>query len=226
MKHTKILALSCTTALLTACGGGGGGGDTAAPAVFTFPVDAAYTKVMTTATSLSGTAVDGSDTYTLNLSVTPAADETFEGIARKKASQSLTIKKNGAVAVSANYDQFFSVAPFSSKGARYSDGTYGVATGTGAYSSSAKIGDSGQIGTLTVYTNSNKTAVVSTSDSTWNIEAAESASTAYACTNSSVKNASGVLVNTASGCFKIDNGGTVVGVKYTLAVAGKTLVFR
>ena len=182
MKHAQIFALSCTTALLTACGGGGGGGggggDTAAPAVLTFPVDAAYTKVMTTATSLSGTAVDGADTYTMNLSVLPAVDEAFEGTVRKKASQSLTIKKNGAVAVSSNYDQFFSIAPFSSKGARYSDGTYAVATGTGVYSS--------------------KSAVVSTSDATWNVEAADTASTAYACTNSSVKNASGVLVNLAS----------------------------
>ena len=137
------------------------------------------------------------------------------------------MKKNGAVIVATSYDQFFSVSPLSSKGARYSDGTYAVATGAAiGYPVSAKIGDSGQLGTMTIYADSTKTSVVGSTESTWNIESADTASTAYACTNSTVKNASGVLVTTSSGCFKIDTAGAVLGLKYTLAVAGKTLVFR
>ncbi|MEO5661564.1 MAG: hypothetical protein ABIQ90_17475, partial [Polaromonas sp.] len=59
-----------------------------------FPLDAAYAKAVTTGVSLNGTAVDGADTYTMSLSITPATDGTFEGVIRKKSIESLTIKKN------------------------------------------------------------------------------------------------------------------------------------
>ncbi len=223
MKHLRTITISPLAAMLIACGGGGSSDTGTATA---FPVDAAYTKVMTTANSFNATATDGADTYTMNLSIAPAADEAFEGVTRKKASQSLTIKKNGATAVAVSYDQYFSVSPFVSRGAKYSDGTYGVASGSGTLSTSAKIGDSGPFENITLYTNSTKSTVVSSSASTWDLEAADNASTAYACVNSIVRNSAAVITGTATGCFKIDSAGNTLGVKYTLAVSGKTLNFR
>lgn len=162
MKIHYPIAGFCLTALLSACGGGGGDATPAATpvAAASFPLDAAYTKAVTTGVSLSGTAVDGADTYTLSLSITPATDGTFEGTVRKRAIQSLTIKKNGSVLAVTNINGYYSTNPLTTYGATYSDGTYAVQTSiTGNFPTTAKVGDSGALGTLTLYTNSSKTTV-------------------------------------------------------------------
>ena len=194
--------------------------------VLSFPLDAAYAKAVTTGVSLNGTAVDGADTYTMSLSITPATDEIFEGVVRNKSIESLTIKKNGSVLGVSGIDLYYSLNPFTTQGARYSDGTHAVQTSTtGAFPATAKVGDSGALGTLTVYTNASKTTVLSTSLSTWTLEA-DTATTAFGCANSVIKNAAGAQTGTAAGCYKIDTNGNALGMRFTLSVAGKTLVFK
>ena len=181
---------------------------------------------MTSGISLAGTAVDGADTWTLSLSLAPAADEVFEGATSKKANESLTIKKNGVTVLTSSIESFFTTNPLVMRGAKYSDGSYAVATvANGALSNTAVVGNSGPFGTLTLYSNSSKTSVLLTQESTWTLET-DTATTAYGCVNSVGKNASGAVVSTSAGCYKIDTSGAVKGMKWTLAVAGKTLVFR
>lgn len=224
MKLRTTLALSLTSAFLAACGGGGG--DSTPVATTTFPLEAAYTKAVINGISLSGTAVDGADTWSMTVSLTPASDEVFEGVVRKKALQSLTVKKNGAVLAASNIQSYFSINPVTTQGARYSDGTYAVRTSTtGSFPVAAKVGDSGGLGILTVYTDANKTSIHSTSESTWTLEA-DTATTAFSCTNIILKNAAGALTGTAAGCYKIDTQGNALGMRYTQSVAGKTLVFK
>ena len=230
MKFRTTFALSFISAFLAACGGGDSA--PAAPtvainaAITTFPLDAAYTKAMTNGVSLNGTAVDGADTYSIALSLTPASDEAFEGVPRKKALQSLTLRKNGAVLTATSIQSYFSLNPFATQGARYSDGTYAVQTSTtGSFPVAAKVGDSGGLGILTLYTNASKTSIQSTTESTWTLEA-DTATTAFGCVNSIVKNAAGAQTGTAAGCYKIDTNGNALGMRYTLNVAGKTLVFK
>lgn len=226
MKYPTLLALTLSTAFLAACGGGGGDSTPAASIPTTFPLDAAYTKAVTNGVSLSGTAVDGADTWTMTVSLTPASDEAFEGVVRKKALQSLTIKKNGTVLAASNIQSYFSTNPFATQGARYSDGTYAVQTSTtGSFPVAAKVGDSGGLGILTVYTDTSKTSIQSTAESTWTLEA-DTATTAFGCANSILKNAAGAQTGTAAGCYKIDTAGNALGMRYTLSVAGKTLVFK
>lgn len=229
MKIQTTLAVALSAALLSACGGGSDSSP-AAPvaltAATTFPLDTAYTQVSTTGISLNATAVDGADTWTMALSVTPAADQTFEGATAKKSVQSITIKKNGATVVSSGGESFFTINPFAVKGLKLNDGTYGVQTVAGtALSNVAKVGDSGSLGTLTAYPNSSKSSVSFTQEGTWTLEA-DTATTAFGCSNFTAKNTSGSVISTTSGCYKIDTNGTVKGMRYTLAVAGKTLVFR
>ena len=217
-------AFAWGTTFLAACGGGGS--DTpSSTASATFPLDAAYTKMFINGVTVNGTAVDGADTYTLALTLTPAADEVFEGVARKKNITSLTLKKNGAVLTATNIQSYFSVNPFAQHGARYSDGTYGVMKNSGNFSSAARVGDGGALGILTTYTDSSRTRVVNTVESTWTLEA-DTATTAFGCTNSVLRDAAGTLTGTQSGCFKIDTSGNALGTRYTLSVAGKTLVFK
>jgi hypothetical protein len=176
--------------------------------------------------TLNGTAVDGADTYTMSLSITPATDETFEGVVRKKSLEVLTLKKNGAVLNATNIDGYYSTAPFVQWGARYPDGTYAVQTSsTNVFPATAKVGESGAAGTLTLYTSSNKAAVQSTTQSTWTLEA-DTATTAWSCVNVIVKNAAGLQTSTSAGCTKFDTSGNSLGMRYTLSVAGKTLVFK
>lgn len=228
MKLRTSLASSLTCAFLAACGGGS---DSAPPnpttsGTTTFPLNAAYTKAVTNGISLSGTAVDGADTWNMTMSLTPASDEVFEGVVRKKAIQSLTIKKNGVVLTATSIQSYYSLNPFATQGARYSDGTYAVQTSTtGAFSTAAKVGDSGPLGILTLYTNTSKTSIQGTTESTWTLEA-DTATTAFGCANSIVKNAAGAQTSTASGCYKIDTKGNALGMRYTLSIAGKTLVFK
>ena len=181
---------------------------------------------MTSGINLSGTAVNGADTYTMSLSITPAADGSFEGLQSKKAIETLTMKKNGVVLNVTNIDAYFSINPLSMKGASYSDGSYAVQTSnTGAYPASAKVGDSGPQGTLTLYNSIADRTVKSTSQSSWTMEA-DTATTAFGCSNSILRNAAGAQTGTATGCYKIDANGNVLGMRYTLSVAGLTLVFK
>ena len=229
MKIKITLAAALSAVILSACGGGGSDpvvapAAPAAPA--TFPLDTAITQVSTKGISLSGTAVDGVDTWTMALSVAPAADQTFEGATAKKSVQSITIKKNGATVVSSGGESFFTINPFTVKGLKLNDGTYGVQTVAGsALSNAAKVGDSGLLGTITAYSNSLKSSVLFTQEGTWTLEA-DTATTAFGCSNFTSKNIAGGVFSTTSNCYKLDTNGTVSGLRFTLAVAGKTLVFR
>ena len=159
--------------------------------------------------------MDGADTWSMTVSLTPASDEAFEGVVRKKALQSLTIKKNGTVLTASNIQGYYSLNPFATQGARYSDGTYAVQTSTtGSFPVAAKVGDSGGLGILTLYTNASKTGVQGTTESTWTLEA-DTATTAFGCANSILKNSAGAQTGTAAGCYKIDTNGNAVGMRYT-----------
>ena len=228
MKHPTLLALTLSTAFLAACGGGD---DSPAPtgpvaSTLTFPLAAAYAKGFTTGVSLNGTAVDGADTYTMSLSITPVADEVFEGVLSKKSSGALTMKKNGTVLGADAISYYYTVNPFTQTGGRYSDGSYAVLTNnTGNFPTAAKVGDAGTVGTLTLYTSASKTAVKATTQNTWTLEA-DTATTAFGCVNSVIRDAAGTQTSTAAGCTKIDTNGNVLGMRYTLSIAGKTLVFK
>ena len=221
MKTLSLSAILLVTASLVACGGGGGGTTAVIP---TYSADAATTKLLAAGGTFTATAVSGSDTYTLSLSTTPDADATFGGTTRKKSTQSLTIKKNGVLAGVSTYDSYYSVNPLVSYGAVFSDGTYGVSTGSYVTPTAAKVGDSGAAGTQVIYTNSTLASILSTQTSTWTMEA-DTATTAFYCLNSVIKNASNIQTSTGSTCFKIDSGNNAIGLRITITVSGTTLVF-
>ena len=136
------------------------------------------------------------------------------------------MKKNGAVLSADTSSSYYSINPFTTKGAIYSNGTYAVQTSnTGFFPTAAKVGDSGTLGTLTLYTSPTKTTVQTTTQSTWTLEA-DTASTAFGCANIVLKDAAGTQTGTAAGCYKIDTNGNAMGMRFTLSVAGKTLVFK
>lgn len=229
MQLKTSLALVVSAVLLTACGGGSDSSpavSVASTSVATFPLDRVYTQVSTTGISLNATAVDGADTFILSVSLAPAADQTFEGVTAKKSVQAITIKRNGVTFSASGSEDFFTINPYSVKGQINNDGTYGVQTvAAKPFSNTAKVGDSGSLGTMTIYSNSSKSSISMVEQSTWTLEA-DTETTAFSCINSVLKDASGDLIATGASCLKIDTSGTVRGLRFTIAVPGKTLIFR
>lgn len=224
-KCHRLMVTALAVASLVACGGGGGGGGSEVSSV-SFPVEAVFVGANTGGLSVSGGTVDGSDNWTINLTMAPAADQTFEGVAVKQSLTSVTIKKNGATVVSSGGQGFFSTNPYAPKGLILADGSYGVqSVPANVLPATANVGSSGSLGKVTIYQNSSKATTLFTQEGTWTLEA-DTATTAYLCTNTTAKNTSNQLISTTAGCYKINTAGTVVGLRWTLAVAGKTLTFR
>lgn len=214
-----------SVALVAACGGGGDGSGTVT-STSTFAVNTAFTQLATTGAAFAASAADGADNWTLSLAYTPSADTTFESESVKATNAAITIKKNGATVLSSGGQSFFTINPYMPKGLILNSGPYGVQTTAAATLSDAlTVGSSASLGVVTVYTSALKNTVSFTQEGTFTLEA-DTANTAFACSNVTARNTSGAVITTSAICLKIQPNGTVLGVKYTLAVEGKTLVFR
>ena len=225
----KLISIYAVSALLVACGGGGsdsspgtGGSGTST----SYSLDTFQSSFGSVPRSFSATASSGADTYTLFLSSTPAPDAVFEGALRKRATQTLTIRKNGVTIGASTFDNFYQATPWQVIGATYSDGTYAVATTLHpALPNAALVGSSGSLGVLTVYTNATKSTVVLRQEATWTLES-DTATTALFCVSTVARNPAGSVVATTSGCTRYDTSGNSVGIRFTIAVDGLTLTFR
>ena len=219
----KLISIYAVSALLVACGGGGGGSDSSPT---TYALDTFQSSFGSVPRSFSATAASGADTYTLFISSAPATDAMFEGALRKRATQTLTVRKNGVTIGASTFDSFYQVAPWQAIGATYSDGTYAVATTLNpALPNAAAVGSSGSLGVLTLYTNATKSTVVLRQEATWTLES-DTATTAFFCVSTVARNPAGSVVATTSGCTRYDTSGNPVGIRFTIAVDGLTLTFR
>lgn len=224
LKRFTLAASALAVAGLAGCGGGGGAGSEAS--VNTFPVEAVFVSASTGGLSLNGSAVDGTDTWTISMTISPAADQVFEGVTVKQAVVAMTVKKNGVTALATSGQSFFTINPYAPKGLLLADGSYGVQTvAASVVPVSASVGGSGALGKITVYPDAGKASTLFTQEATWTLET-DSASTAFLCTNTAAKDNSNQTISTTAGCYKINSAGTVVGMRWTVAVAGKTLTFR
>jgi hypothetical protein len=196
-----------------------------APAA-SYPFEPVFARAMTNGIALSGTAIDLAGTYNFALTIVPAADELFEFVIRNKAFEIRTMTLNGGVVSTDTTDIYFSLNPYVPRGAKYSDGSYAVQFGiTGFLPSSARVGETGPLGTLSVYTDSGKTILKSTTQSSWTMEAG-TANTAYGCINGIERDTMGTFVGSTASCYRIDTGGNVLGLRFTINLSGKTLVFH
>ncbi|MFA7268486.1 MAG: hypothetical protein WC073_04005 [Sterolibacterium sp.] len=228
----KALALfSLFASVLIGCGGGGGGGSDGSPApsgtptTTTFPIASAVSAFLQTGHSYTLSAVDGSDTYTIQFSYTPGSQQTFEGHLSSTMVQSALVKKNGTTAQTASGTMYFDVSPFKAIGFIESDGHYEVISNQQTLPSSATAGQIGALDSSTTYTSSTKTSTYSTDTRTWSLEA-DTASTAWACFNTSTKFPNSTSTNTTAECYKIDTSGNVSALKITIYVNGQSVTFK
>ena len=223
--NRKLFSVSLLL-ILQACGGGGGDSpSTVAPPV-TYDLNGMQSNLVTSSQSFTASATNGADAYQIFLSIAPAPDATFEGNTRKRATQSLTLRKNGATAVATTFDGYYQVTPFQLVGAQYAGGGYLLATTPHpALPTAAQVGASGSLGTQTLYADSTKRTVLATQQATWTLESSTSGSASY-CVNTVLTNSSTSAVSTTVGCYRINNSGLVLGIRWVIAVDGLTLTFQ
>ncbi len=181
--------------------------------------------MLTLGTSLGATATDGSTTLTLQYSVTPQADAAFENTLRRSSIERGRLLRGSTVLSDESSTVFYGTSPVRFFGSTDTDG-YTVVTSTGNLPVAGLVGQSGAFLTSITYTNSAKTTVVARETQTWSLETGPTASTAYACLNSSYLTAGGAPDGSAAQCYLIDTTGNVSGLRVTITADGQTVVFR
>ncbi len=230
--HLRRTALALAfPLLLAACGGGGGGsgsgggGVNPPPAAATFNFDNAAERVLTLGTSLGASATDGTTTLTLQYSVTPQTDAAFENTLRRRSIERARLLRGSTVLSDESATVFYGTGPTRFFGSTDADG-YTVVTSTGNLPTAGMVGQSGAFLTSITYSDSTKATIVARETQTWSLETGPSASTAYACLNSSYLTAGGAPDGSAAQCYLIDTTGNVSGLRVTITADGQTVVFR
>lgn len=222
MKTTiKLLLVTASVAMLTACGGGGGGGGT--PAVIasteTFDLRAAYVAQFTTPASnqftvsgkIEGISVTGSGTATTG-SVTSG---TFEGLSalQRSITVSATVSGNGEtvpLTVTSTDWTDSNYAPLGSTGDEYE-----VVVGTPSIPASARVYDTGVLFTATTYPDNNKRFPTGTVTASYVIEP-ETASTAIVKLIRTYRNTFSTITDISTATLRIDTTNRFVRLNETL----------
>ena len=166
----------------------------------------------------------GNDTYTVQMSFLPGAQDTFEGHVVATMTESAVITKNGIAAETTTGTSYFEGAPYKPWGHIGSDGTHKVISDQELLPSTATVGQGGLFYRATSYTDATKQSVSSTSVASWSIEP-DTDVTAWGCVYQTVV-PSGGDEYTVARCYKVDSAGNVSALRATLFLNGESLAFR
>jgi hypothetical protein len=230
-----IAAAVCSAAMLSACGGGGGsttpatgGNPVIDPPVLPpvvgadYPVASVMSTFVQTSHQFDLTGTLNGQTYTLSDTYTPQANTTFEGKPSSAALQTTTIKRAGVVFSLIRSSLYFTPTPYVQLGSIDPDGTaYSVITQTTNLPATAKVGQSGSIGTAIDYTNSAKTAVADTATITWTLEP-DTGTNALLCIVTDVAGSNPIK---GYECLRIDTAGKVLGRVIKATSGTSTTIF-
>lgn len=210
-----VLALSASLFLLAACGGGGGGSATASGPVtstLSFPLQSGYRALLANGYAanftISGTCT-GSGSHTVGAANTAA---TFEGTSALSAASTLTMSLIGCTLATAGatstsyYDSNYIPRGFSSVGVNY-----GVYLTAPFIPSTVSVGNTGTIGTETLYTNSTKAVGDGIDVSSYVVEP-DTANTAIINLITRSYNAGGTLTFTEQDRYRIAASGVLTPV--------------
>jgi hypothetical protein len=217
---------------LTICASGCGGGSDGPAPVSTFDAAQALTTYLTTSIAFPGlTAKDAQgNTYVLDVTMTPSADSTLNGLTYKQTDQNTRITVNGqSASVDQSLTQFLyqlsptqvaavvSVTPSSAS----SPITYGIsiAKGTVAVPTAGAVGTFGTFVAETYPPQLDRSTVgiqpLGTGYSLWSIQP-DTATTAFACFKLVV----------GEDCLRINSLGEILGARFTRVAGGQNLIFQ
>ena len=215
-----LTSAACAALILSACGGGGGDAGTAA-STLDFPLASAISTYATTAHQFDLAGALNSANFTLSYSQNPGAASSFEGKPASTAVQRVVLRSNGVLALDITSTIYFAANPYVVYGSiNPSDGAYSVFTQTANFPATARIGQSGAIGSAIDFVDFRKNVVTSTSTVSWSLEA-DSATTALFCVNTLIP---GPPSFTGSECYRVNANGVVSGLVLKVNVSGKTLI--
>jgi hypothetical protein len=217
----SAITLIIVSLALAACGGGGGGSSSSGPVTSTssFPVESAYTTLIANGTSkaitISGDC-SGTGSRTASAATTPA---TFEGVAGFSAVGTLTTSSatpcasSSATTYTSYVDTNYVPLGFNSVGVNY-----GVYLTAPVFPVSAMVGNTGIIGTVTLYTDSTKSTGNGREDLSYVIEP-DTASTAIVNVIAKLYNSGSVLTATEQDRFRIAATGALVPISADIQYA-------
>jgi hypothetical protein len=234
LKLRRLAAVLCSAALLSACGGGGGatpapGGNPVVdppvvvpPTGTDYPVASVMSTFVQSAHTYDLTGTLSGQTYMLNDVYAPQANTTFEGKPTSAALQTTTIKKAGVVFSLVKSNLYFTANPYVQLGSADPDSAAcSVIQQTTNLPATAKIGQSGPIGTATNYTNCVNKTVSETAIITWTLEA-DTGSNVLLCVVTDVAGRNPIK---GYECLRIDTAGKVLGKVIKATSGTATTIF-
>lgn len=210
-------------ASLVGCGGGGDSPVPATPATAVTPITAVEVPVQSAMAayaqtrhmfSLGGSTAGTGETYVMDYSYEPGAAADFEGSTVPTALNSTVVRKRVAgqpdeVVLQQSLKLFFKTSPvYAIQGAiDQTSGGYTVTDWSGGLPATARIGQSGALGTETAYADSTKAGVTGTSTLTWSVEA-DTEDSVLMCILAQFPGTTSSNTN----CYRIDRSGAVTGL--------------
>jgi hypothetical protein len=225
-----------SAALPAGCGGGGGygGGNPPPMDLSSAPGESALAAYLRASHQNTLTAMNGGNTYTLQVSSAGnAGTTTFNGSAPAySTTETVAVSKNGVAVASGTTTQYYLLNPYVPLGDASPTGTpYAVVVSSTPLPATLNVGASGPVDTLTIYHDSTKSTPDASESTTYSVMANNS-TTLIVCLDSQISGvtAQGTMDGLADGsesdCFTEDAMGNVALLSITLNVAGTTLTFR
>ncbi len=218
----SAIALIAVSMTLAACSGGGGGGSASSGPVtstLSFPLQSGYNATVANGFSKSFT-ISGTCSGTGNRAQAPATTAaTFEGVAGFSAVVTFTTSSSAPCATSSAtsstsyYDTNYIPLGFNSVGVNY-----GVYLTPPVFPTSVMVGNTGIIGTVTLYTDSTKTVANGRVDTSYVIEP-DTANTAIVNFIGKLYNATPALIATEQGRFRIATTGALIPISTDIQYA-------
>ena len=213
--NIKLIAVALSTTLLVACGGGGGGNSGPVVSTLSFPLQTGYRAIIANGMSktftISGTCT-GTGSRTTAAANTAA---TFEGSAAFSSVSTLIMTvASPCSSIAQSYTSYVD-SNYVPVGMNSVGVNYGVYLTAPVIPTSVKVGDTGIIGTETLYTNSTKTVGNGTATSSY-VVTADTANTAFINLISKDYNSSSTLIATEQDIYRIDSLGTLTPISVDL----------
>lgn len=221
MNSTKAALAAVFSVAVAACGGGGG--DTAEPSTApatSFALQAGY-RARIAGGVTDNYAISGSCSGTAVISVGSATGSTFEGTPGYTTTQTATVNLSNCtvgtnpVIATSYFDLNYTPIGGSLPGVEYSK----YLTVPPPLPPSVQVGDSGNVGTSTVYTNSSKTTVTGTRQLSYTVEA-DTATTAFITLTTRSFDASNQLVSVEQAKYQIAVNGALSIVSIDVQFSG------
>ena len=215
--------IGAASLLLSACGGGR---DSSAPPpnLNSAAGAAAINAYFQASHSNTLTATDsGGNTWQVQVTFSPnAGTTTFNGTANaSSAVQTLNVFRNGAPVTNSVETDYFLLNPFMSLGGVSTTGITEISSNTSPVPTTISVGQSGPLGTTTIYHDSTLATVDATRLETFSVQARDS-STLFFCVTDATNfvsgqgNVDGFGTDTESDCYAVDASGNASLAKIVL----------